>query len=252
MAAPLIHIGVLIQSSWNDFLKRWKHTLEYSIRYLVASLIIFAGTLLVRENIETRWPILVVAGILAGLIALHATILLGRLILLEDRGATFDREKERKHAWTLFLPFLWVSLLRFLASLGGLVLFILPGIWLSIALAFSSFLVLEGKARGNQALAGSLHLVKGRWWATFWRLLGANAFFALLYVITLNALTLLLGLFTGFDALTTLTTVDLTNPDLLTLGARTVLDGVGQALFLPLLLTVNVKLFHSLKDSRES
>jgi hypothetical protein len=250
MAAPLIPIGTLIQSSWTDFLKRWKHTLEYSIRYLVASLVLFGGTLLANTNVSLRWPAMLVSGLIAGVIILHATILLGRLVLLEDRGEVFDRTKEAQGARKLFLPFLWVSILRGLATLGGFVVFVLPGIWLSISLAFSSFLVLEGNLRGTQALSGSLHLVKGRWWPTFWRMLIANAFFGLLYVVALNIIVMVIGLFTGYDTIANFAAVDLTQPDLVALGIRTVLDGIGQALLLPLLLTVNIKLFHSLRSSR--
>ncbi len=250
MPAPLISIGTLVQSSWTDFLKRWKHTLEYSIRYLIASLVIFGGTLVANVDASLRWPAMLASGLVAGVIVLHSTVLLGRLVLLEDRGETFDRTKETKGAWKLFWPFLWVSILRGLATLGGFVVFVLPGIWLSISLAFSSFLVLEGNLRGTQALSGSLHLVKGRWWPTFWRMLVANAFFGLLYVVALNIIVTVIGLFTGYDAIANFASVDLTQPDLIALGIRSVLDGIGQALFLPLLLTVNIKLFHSLRSSR--
>lgn len=68
-----------------------------------------------------------------------------------------------KHAPAL----LWVSLLYFLGIGLGIVLLILPGIWLYIAWAFATPALLVEGLRGRAALGRSFRLVKGRWWRTF-------------------------------------------------------------------------------------
>jgi hypothetical protein len=68
----------------------------------------------------------------------------------------------------------WLSILLGLGLVGGLILLVIPGVWLAIAwvVAFPVMLV-EGTG-GTKALRRSMALVKGRWWATLGRLLVAN------------------------------------------------------------------------------
>lgn len=55
----------------------------------------------------------------------------------------------------------------------GLVLFVIPGIWLGVGLAIAfPVLMLEG-LNGTSAMGRSMNLVSGRWWVTFGRLIVA-------------------------------------------------------------------------------
>jgi hypothetical protein len=66
---------------------------------------------------------------------------------------------------------LWVSILQFLAVLGGFILLFVGSIWLAIAFSLAlPALLLEDK-RGTAALGRSYNLIKGRWWRTFGLLL---------------------------------------------------------------------------------
>jgi hypothetical protein len=59
---------------------------------------------------------------------------------------------------------LLVSVLVGLATVGGLILFIIPGIWIGVRLAVSiEALVVEGRC-GTQAMGRSWELVGGHWW----------------------------------------------------------------------------------------
>jgi hypothetical protein len=60
-----------------------------------------------------------------------------------------------------------------LAVIGGLILFIIPGIYIAIRLCVSiEALVVEGR-RGTKAMARSWELVGGHWWHAFGTLLVA-------------------------------------------------------------------------------
>jgi hypothetical protein len=62
---------------------------------------------------------------------------------------------------------LLVSVLVGLATVGGLILFIIPGIYIGVRLAVSiEALVVEGR-RGTQAMGRSWELVGGHWWHAF-------------------------------------------------------------------------------------
>jgi len=66
-----------------------------------------------------------------------------------------------------------VSVLVGLAVIGGLILFIIPGIYIGVRLAVSiQALVVEGK-RGTEAMRRSWDLVGGHWWHAAFTLLVA-------------------------------------------------------------------------------
>ena len=64
-------------------------------------------------------------------------------------------------------PLLWLTLLYTLGVVFATVLFIAPGVWLYIAWAFATPVLLVEGLRGRKALGRSHQLVKGRWWRTF-------------------------------------------------------------------------------------
>jgi len=71
----------------------------------------------------------------------------------------------------LFWPIVGVLLLSYLVYAGGFMLFIIPGIMLSVYCYFIVFsVVLDGK-RGLEAFTHSYLLIKHRWFATIWRLI---------------------------------------------------------------------------------
>lgn len=68
-------------------------------------------------------------------------------------------------------PLIVLSILYTLAVLVGFVALILPGIWLSVALALSYPAMLSEGLGPMESLGRSRKLVSGRWWATFGALL---------------------------------------------------------------------------------
>jgi hypothetical protein len=69
------------------------------------------------------------------------------------------------------LSLLWLGIIATVMIAVGLILLIIPGIYLFVALAFAvPVLMLEG-LRGMAAISRSMSLVAGRWWPTFGRLL---------------------------------------------------------------------------------
>jgi hypothetical protein len=68
-------------------------------------------------------------------------------------------------------PLIWLSLLTSLVVIVGFILFILPGIYLLVALSVSVPVLMFEGISGPAALARSRELVTGRWWATLGALL---------------------------------------------------------------------------------
>ena len=74
-------------------------------------------------------------------------------------------------SWSKIGSFFWISFLVGLATAGGLILLIIPGIIFSIWFVFSLFIYLKEGTKGTGALKRSKQLVAGYWWPIFGRLL---------------------------------------------------------------------------------
>lgn len=62
---------------------------------------------------------------------------------------------------------LWITILGTVLSLLGLVLLIVPGVWLWVSFAVAVPVLLTEGVKGRRALGRSRRLVRGRWWPTF-------------------------------------------------------------------------------------
>lgn len=249
---PLLSFGELLGSGWNQFIRDWKTNLTLSIRVLGASLLGFIATLLASPLPTMGAMVLRLIAVVSGAaIIAHTTLILTDVVRKRDAGdekAQYDDVHGRK----LFWPFVWIMLLRALATVGGLIVFALPGIWMSIAFAFAPIILLDEGTRGVQSLAASHQLVKGRWWQTCIRLLGGSLMTGFLMMLTIIMLSIVIGLFIGFDKSFALATnsssIGMQVP--LTEGIQGVLTGMIQALFMPLAIIYQVKIYHSLKKTR--
>ncbi len=67
------------------------------------------------------------------------------------------------------LSLIWIGLLMGFIIMTGVLLFVVPGIFLSIAFIFAVLFLVNEDARGLTALTKSYNLVAGRWWAVFLR-----------------------------------------------------------------------------------
>lgn len=110
---------------------------------------------------------LAIAGVLQGLAVLLATAACLRAIAQAYLGEPTDWRSSLKYALRLAPSLLLLTLLYALGIVFGLLLLILPGIWLYVAWAFATPALLVEGIRGRKALGRSFGLVKGRWWRTF-------------------------------------------------------------------------------------
>jgi len=82
-----------------------------------------------------------------------------------------DVDDSYKAAMPLVLPFAWLALLEILAVMGGVVMLIVPGIWLIFVFSFVSYVFVLEQRRGIDALRQSKDYVRGYWWAVMGRIL---------------------------------------------------------------------------------
>ncbi len=73
------------------------------------------------------------------------------------------------HIFPIIVPLIWVGCLTTLATTGGSLLFIVPGMWLWVLLMFSSYALVGEHERGMKSLIRSYYYVRGLWWPIFGR-----------------------------------------------------------------------------------
>jgi hypothetical protein len=128
-------------------------------------------------EVSTSFWAVASASLLATLVALLLyQVLTGaitRNIATEVTGQDLDVEQSYRFGFARLGPILVVSILVGLATLLGLIVFVIPGIYIGVRLAVSiQALVVEGK-RGTEAMRRSWDLVGGHWWHAAFTLLVA-------------------------------------------------------------------------------
>ncbi|MBI5655004.1 hypothetical protein HZC53_05140 [Candidatus Uhrbacteria bacterium] len=237
----------LVMDSWRLFTANWNQTIKISIWLLYFGLAEFAIYLLSIFT-PTAGFLLMPLGLAMGVVSIWISIrLMLATLKLADKKSLGDPAADNSRAWDLFLPLVWIGILEFLIVMGGFLLLIIPGIFLSVALSFSQLILVEKDKRGLEALSASRELVKGRWWSTFWRIvLGSIVFgFAILgiQILVLGIFAVLVGP-SNFISL-----MQSENPDPLFSGTISLLSTILQAATLPLFFSYNVKLYRALQKS---
>lgn len=245
MSKPLLPIGTFIAHIFRQFARDWNAMFLISAWFLFGPLLMLAAALVERQSPAFGQFLAAVFAIVSIATTLWTTIRLMRWTLWKDAGQPVQKD-EAKTAWMFFWPMLWIIVLESLAVLGGLVAFIFPGIWIAILLTTSRYLFLEDGVRGTQALSASAALVSGRWWATFWRVVIPGCVFLFVLTISFTLLTTVIGLIAGSAKIDAL----ITGTQPIANAFQAVLQGITQAIFMPLFIIWQVKLVHALKESR--
>ncbi|MFS8884508.1 glycerophosphoryl diester phosphodiesterase membrane domain-containing protein [Synechococcus sp. R55.3] len=141
------------------------------------------------------------------------------------------------------VPLIFGSLLVGLISLVGMMLFVLPGIYWGVRLAFTPCaIVLEDKGT-TEGLGYSWSLVKGRWWGAFWALL----IFGLTVVVAFLAGNFIFGFTVGVISSSDETFAE----KILEVVSVTVVGNAAATAVAPILIAYMVLLFRSLQQVRE-
>ncbi|MGZ6954143.1 MAG: hypothetical protein ACXVJX_18790 [Acidimicrobiia bacterium] len=106
----------------------------------------------------------ILISILASAIAQGSSI---RIISDQYLGSTTTWSDSLRFALERLGSIIWVSLLAGISAILGLVLCVLPGVYLWVAFSVSVPALLIENDKGTKALSRSRVLVRGRWWPTF-------------------------------------------------------------------------------------
>ena len=196
-ALPPRGIGEILSTAFQLYRRHWRTLVA------IAAVVVVPLTLLqygighwVRTNgqqlhdpaeVSTSFWAVASAWLLAALVGLLLyQVLAGaitRTIATEVAGQDLGLEQSYRFGFARLGPILVVSVLVGLATLLGLIVFIIPGIYIGVRLAVSiQALVVEGK-RGTEAMRRSWDLVGGHWWHAAFTLLVAGLITAVVNAI---------------------------------------------------------------------
>lgn len=90
---------------------------------------------------------------------------------IKDREEKIGAVAAYGRAWKMILPYIWVTILTSLIVMGGMILFIVPGIIFSIWFSMTAFVLINENVRGMNALSKSKAYARGKWIDLFIRYL---------------------------------------------------------------------------------
>ena len=186
-ALPPRRIGEILSTALHLYRRHWRTLMAIAavvvvpltlLQYGIGHWFRSHGQQLQDQVISTSFWAVASASLLAALVALLLyQVLTGaitRNIAAEVAGQDLDVEQSYRFGFARLGPILVVSVLVGLATLLGLIVFIIPGIYIGVRLAVSiQSLVVEDK-RGTKAMRRSWDLVGGHWWHAAFTLLVAG------------------------------------------------------------------------------
>lgn len=113
------------------------------------------------------------------LITAITNIFMGIALILAINNRSLTVSEAYKSAATFFWRYIGLSILTSLAITIGFILLIIPGVIVSVWLAFASMVLVLERSEIVEAMKRSKEYVRGKWWGVFGRLIAAT-FIALL------------------------------------------------------------------------
>ncbi|MBI2447950.1 hypothetical protein HYV44_00115 [Candidatus Microgenomates bacterium] len=158
-----------------------------SLKILIP-LAIFSFAFTTTMSLSLDGSIVVIALVLFILFSFYAAIVTMYIIDSVYRREKIDFKKllptSRKNFWKFFI----VKFLTALIIIIGYLLFIIPGIFLSVRYAFTGFVALFEKKSIGDTMDYGFELTHGYWWALFGRFVILGFLISVLYVLIISAL----------------------------------------------------------------
>jgi hypothetical protein len=180
-------IGEILSTAFGFYRRHWQTLLAIAavvvvpftlLQYLFGDWVRTQGEITTNEAVSTSSWAVATAGLVTAVFAvLMFMVLTGaitRAVAAEVAGEDPTVEQSYRFGFHRLGSVLVVSVLVGLAIMAGLILFIIPGIFIAVRLAVSiEALVVEGR-RGTQSMGRSWELIGGHWWHAFGTLLVAG------------------------------------------------------------------------------
>jgi hypothetical protein len=242
----------LIVTAWKNYRRHLTTYLEFAAWYLVLAVVQW-GVILAARGTDGFWSwadVMLLGSLpvaVAGAFATAALIDNVRRSLDDEAAPVADSFRA---AWPRLLPFVAVSLLVFLAFLGGFLLLVVGMLVFLVLYRFSSYAVVVDGTSPLAALGASRRLSSGRFWPVAWRLLAVSAYFGVLANLVGALIFAAAGTALGDAGLFFGSVRDWSAASGVHLLALTVIPTLASVLVLPLMTAADLAFWKSLKSAR--
>jgi hypothetical protein len=179
VSAQAPRMSTLLGEGW-AFIKVRKDLVQWYVVLLVLFSLLSSEWVLALDNLITF-----AAALVAFVVLIFSTINSWGILFAVSQPDPYSVNYEDAVAWSAkhFLPLLWTTVLVGLATLGGFLLLIIPGIIISLYLQFSMYAIAMGSDYGVPALKQSYHDVKNHWWVVVKKLFALGMWLLLIYLV---------------------------------------------------------------------
>jgi hypothetical protein len=175
----LSSVSSLLRTTGNFYQRHFSKLLSLIVIILAGNLLPLLARIFDEKStaFTLGTTILSIIGVLVGLVGSIAM-----MVYVAQDGAT-DFKGALVSGNRLLIPYIWAGFLVGLVTLGGFLLFIIPGIIMSVMLTLTAYSVVAENKRGLDALIQSWHYVKGHGMAVFGRMLAMGLILLVLIMI---------------------------------------------------------------------
>ena len=186
----------IIKESWNLYVQNWRKFTTYLILLFFSTTLItlISAGVVYMDKLSIISPLydglMMLAIIIAsGIFSLWVYISLLQVMRLcyEKKPVPYWKETLQKSSHLIW-PAIIITIIVILIVIGGVILFIIPGIIFAVWYAFAYYEVVFENKTGMEALRASKLLIAGRWGGILWRLFVPGLAFGILIGLISNIL----------------------------------------------------------------
>lgn len=185
----------ILRRSWDLYRTNGQLIVGYAA-WLLLTAAAFVLTSFIGDDV-LRGSVLFVVQIADLVLWMWVGIVVTRITLDVVAGKKPDALSLPREATALIWPFAWASVLQGLVTLGGFLLFIIPGFVFMVWFAYAQQAVVVDGKRGLESLAASRDLSRGRFFTVTWYLFVGPFLVMLAYLLVLGLALALLAAGTG-------------------------------------------------------
>ena len=164
---PVLHTLIDSAMLYRIAFPLWIGISSWLLIPFVASVVSTIAAPLIPQPVETLLNIFIIAT--TAIIGIWVVVMIILASAKAYENKPLDQKQFSKESWLIVWRLFVASLIKGALVLGGALLFIIPGIILSIQFAFTELRVVIEKESPLQALSSSRELVRGKFWSVAWR-----------------------------------------------------------------------------------
>lgn len=190
----LITLTDLSQKTWSLYQKKFSTLIGL---LLIPFVLFLISPLLYQSANFFYFPLALILFALGFFMALWTGT--AAIVVLVERGKITIKESLAR-SWSKVWPLFWVGVTIGFVAGGGLFLFLIPGIILSVYFIFAKIIVVTEGDKGMRALVRSREYVRGYFWPVFGRYLAIVAVVFIAYLVLGFSASWLGDLFTSLSS----------------------------------------------------